>query len=386
MKCPRCGRTNAKTNKFCRECGLRIEGLAGRDAEPQDGAETRTDEVGLGEELFRVLELFEEGDFDAAIESGEKISEANPGSASAHSIVALAYERKSQQELDSGNTDGARNYLKLAIAKYEKIIDLNPHSAADREKLATLRLKLTGHRTPPEPAGFIAYFKKLFDAVPRPVLAAFGAFVVLLALAIVLTGSGAKHPDRVAINRTAESSNRPHVSVTPSAPVNAPVNAPALSVYTFPPAAATTPPSPRPITPAPQVMLPEPRPKPQDVSPIRIPPIGNELTLTPAPKSSPAPKPAQEQPKPAEPAQPKKDMAVAMDHNSSPSGGTLLAQAIRYHDQGKLQEAIGAANQAIVLYQADIDAGRNAEAAKRGAANATKLISVWQGGLSGSSE
>lgn len=86
------------------------------------------------------------------------------------------------------------------------------------------------------------------------------------------------------------------------------------------------------------------------------------------------PKPAPKKPDAAKPAvgAPEKEPA------SGSTGGTLLAQAIRLHDQGRTSEAIGAANQAIVLYRADVDAGRNVETSKRGIANANKLISIWQ--------
>ena len=65
---------------------------------------------------------------------------------------------------------------------------------------------------------------------------------------------------------------------------------------------------------------------------------------------------------------------------SAASGSTLLAQAIRLHDQGKTNEAIGAANQAIVLWDADVEAGKSVDSAKRGIANANKFISLWQNG------
>ena len=144
MKCPNCDANNGKTNKYCRACGTRLEVLASREPE-QDLADARVDEVAFGEALFAVHELLESGDLDAALEKSEELSDDNPGSASAHAITALVYERKAEQELTDGDASRGRDFLKRAIERYENIIDLNPDSAADRGKLASLRMKYTGH-------------------------------------------------------------------------------------------------------------------------------------------------------------------------------------------------------------------------------------------------
>ena len=144
MKCPRCGKINGKTNKFCRECGLRLEGLAAKAAAPQRATAPAADEVVVGEALFDVWEVLEKGDLDAALERAEGVVEANSESAAAHSVLALIYERKAEQEFSATRSEEGREFLKLAVAHYEKIIDLNPDSTADREKLAALRRRVTG--------------------------------------------------------------------------------------------------------------------------------------------------------------------------------------------------------------------------------------------------
>jgi len=106
-----------------------------------------------------------------------------------------------------------------------------------------------------------------------------------------------------------------------------------------------------------------------EVKPARLPKIDQQITLVAEPTKSTAKKPVE--PKPAEKPAPEKQP-------SGPTGGSMLAQAIRLHDEGKISEAIGAANQAVVLYQADLDAGKNSEVASRGIKNAHRLISVWQ--------
>ena len=371
MKCPNCNTINAKTGKYCRQCGTRLDVLVFREPE----AEPKPDEVGLGEELFAVLELFESGDLDAALEKSEKLVLANPSSASAHSIVALVYERKAEYELSEGEADRARDLLKHAVEHYEAIIDLNPDSAADREKLASLRLRQTGQEAPSDTRlsfGADSHPKhRRLDLVgrlkrlPKPALAGIAVLVAVVAMVVAATSlSGVKKKP---------GAGKPHekssVTVTQTEPTG-----PILKVYTFP-QASNAPPTPPPMVPAPT----EPRPL-VEVKPLKLPKIDQELTLVPEPKTAPG------KPEPTSAKQPEKTVDSPKPAPSAPTGGSFLAQAIRFHNQGRTSEAIGAANQAIVLYRADIDAGKNPDVAKRGIANATKLISVWQESTANSSE
>lgn len=359
MKCPNCGATNGKTNKYCRECGTRLDVLVSRELQ-HDADAPRADEVGLGADLFNVLELIESSDLDAALEKAEKLASDNPGSASAHSVIALIYERNAEREHAEGNEERSHEFLKLAVEHYEAIIDLNPDSAADREKLITLRMRYTGHAAPvskPKPPVSLDFAAAL-KSIPKPALAAFGTFLVVLMLVIVFTKPPRSRPAKP---EPATATSSQTVSLA-----QAPIAEPALKVYTFPQAPAQSP------TPPPTVSIPTPRAPSSEIElkPMKLPKIDRELTLVPEPKST-SKKPAVE---PAKQVGAEKPAAVA----SGPGGGTLLAQAIRLHDQGKDSEAIGAANSAIVLYNADIDAGRNVDSARRGAANATKLITLWE--------
>ena len=352
MKCPNCGGINGKTNKYCRECGTRLDVLS----TAQQAAETHADEVGLGEELFRVIELFESGDLDTALEKGATLAQSNPESASAHSIVALVYERRAEQELVDGDPERSNLFLKSAIDHYEQLIHLNPDSAADREKLVSLRMKCSGRNAPPCEERFD--LRRVMLAVPRPVWAAFGVFVVVLFLIVFLIPPSRPKPQPTAKMRHVET---PAVAVTPAEP-----SGPGLRVYTFPQASSTPKPTPSKM-PVPSVNARSAQSNTPGVRPARVPKIDQELTLVAEPKATPK-KPD------VEPARPAPD-----DQPAAASGASLLAQAIRLHDQGRVSEAVGAANQAVVLYQADVDAGRNADAAGRGIKNARNLISVWQG-------
>lgn len=60
------------------------------------------------------------------------------------------------------------------------------------------------------------------------------------------------------------------------------------------------------------------------------------------------------------------------------TGSSMLAEALKLHDEGSSQEAIGAAQQAIVLFQKEIDSGENVDAAERGIRIAKSKIEVWQ--------
>ena len=150
MKCPNCGINNGRTNKFCRECGQKLEGLEEIseqvEAVEQAAVARPLDDVALGEELFSIMRLYEDGDLDTAA-SGRinDIIERSPDSASAHSIKALVCERKADLAASRGDTPASNGYLQQAVAEYETIIDLNPGSAADREKLVRLRMKLAGN-------------------------------------------------------------------------------------------------------------------------------------------------------------------------------------------------------------------------------------------------
>ncbi len=371
MRCPNCDTNNGKTNKYCRACGTRLEVLSSREPEPP----APTDEVALGEELFAVHELVESGDLDTALEKSEALSEANPGSGSAHAIAALVYERKSELAFEDGDPAQGREFLKRAIDRYEAIVDLNPDSAADRGKLASLRMKLSGHITAAPKAPPLAKIVAVLERIPRPALISGAAFVLLLVAVIAITSPSRGGRHNVRSSRTTEV-DKPIVTVT-----GTPEPSADLKVYTFPQAAtgssapASVPaPAPSPIAEAPKTPAPTAPPPFVEVRPMKVPKIDQTLTLVPAPKTptkKPATEPAKQPDKPTESKQPSASQPTA-------GGNSLYAQAIRLHDQGKTSEAIGAANQAIVLWKADIDAGRNVDAARRGVANASKSISVWQ--------
>ncbi|MHB9035164.1 MAG: hypothetical protein ACYC64_00755 [Armatimonadota bacterium] len=378
MKCPKCGTYNGKTNKFCRECGLHLAWVIEDENQRQEIADAVSDDVALGEALAEVYDCYESGDLDVALTGAERIARENPDSTSVHGVLALIYERKGEIELEAGDPKAAHDFFELALAQYEKIIDLNPDSAADREKLSTIRVKLNGGIAPLRVARRpVASFKSAVKSIPPQLLASGVAFIVILMLVIILLPGGDK--STMAESSKLGSGNEPQQvaaarngaeSLTTSASASAPSG---LKVYTFP--APTQAPSPAPPTPgsAPRQIT-EPSPRQPEVKPAKLPSFGNELTIVPEPKKS------EKATAKIEPAQSKPAMAGSPKEDTTPrvDGTSLLAAAIRMRNQGRTQEAISSAQQAIPYFQAEVDAGTNATSARRGIDNAKKLISLWQ--------
>ncbi len=364
MRCPNCGTHNGKTNKYCRDCGTRLEVLAPKE-DKQEAAASRRDELTLGEELFGVHELLETGDLEAALEKGAKLATDNPDSASAHAIVAMVCERMSENFAAEADPLRAKEFLKLAIDRYETVIDLNPDSAADREKLASLRLRYTGQVVEmpviePEPER-----TKWFNKVSAPVLASGAAFIVLITLVIALTSSPKAKPENQTVQQPVEPPT-PSVAQQPLQPPQSPQ--PPMSVYTYPATSSVSQPPQvsEPVQQAPR--LPQ-IPAQTEVRPANVPRIDQELTLVPEAKPSAPTKP--------EPA-PKQQAEEVKTVSSAPIGDSQLAEAIKLGDQRRYSEAINAANRAIAMYQIDIESEKSVEQARRGITNARNLISTWR--------
>ena len=379
MKCPRCGSTNGKTNKFCRGCGFRLENLAEREISQAELTPVTQDDMALGEDLFKIWQQFEAGELGAALAGVEKLTQSHPGSASCHSLLALIYERKAQTELETGGEEAGRDFLKLALAQYEKIIDLNPDSAADREKIVALRKKIAGRveaqaaASPAKPVATLGVYRQALKAIPTPYLAAAGVFFVVLTLAIVLWPGADGGSDRpVRSRRDAASSKLSFPSS--SGPAQDKPSSPSLSVYSFPaqPAGSKRPaPNPPPAASAPA----SPRPERAGVEPVKLPPgPGTELVVTPEPVKKPdigkAASKAGVTVTPGE-SRPAQNPPLA-------DGATTLARAIQLRNEGKTDDAVTAAQQAIALFQADVLLAKNVDSAKRGAENAKRLITVWR--------
>lgn len=377
MKCPKCGTRNGEANRFCRSCGTRIEGVV--ESEPKAAPDTGVaDEVALGERLFEVWQLYSAGELDRAMDMIQQARQEYPDSASVNSLAALVYERKAEAELDAGNVEAAKALLDSAVGQYERIVGFSPEAAADRERLASLRKRVkTQEPKRPAPAAaaappaWVSGARDALAAVPWYAYAAAGAFMLVIIVAIVAWPSGAPKKRAARPRPTQAAATRP-------SPAPAPVvaSAPPLRVYTFP-----APPVDLSVAPPPAPPQEEPpKPKPAAVQPVQLPPLPQVRVVPGKNAAAPAAQPA----RPAAPrSTPANGAAAPPAEPANPDGATLLARAISLKNQGLTQEALSAAQQAIVLFEREAVTGNNPTAANRGAENARKMISIWQSGNNG---
>lgn len=179
MFCTSCGTQNTADARFCKRCGHALD----RSDTPIITEEefTRPD---VEEERFKSLLLLafqknETNDLDAAITACEEALTLRPNSTDAHSLLSTLYEKKGDRE--------------RAITEREKVVQLNPGSIADREKLDLLRdgeavvppRKI--HMSRRQPGG------GLFDS---PASVAFAAVAVTLMILLVGTGYALWHNSR----------------------------------------------------------------------------------------------------------------------------------------------------------------------------------------------
>lgn len=385
MKCPKCGSKNSDANRFCRACGCRLESIG--EVEPQVAPEAAVvDEVALGEQLFDVWQLYSAGDIDGALAKIEMVSHSFPERSSIHSLFALIYERKAEMQIEAGNVEAARGLLLEALDRYEKIVAMNPDSAADRQKRESLRRKLGAAGAKPKasiPQSIPAAIRSIpaaIKALPPGVVPAAAVFLlVLVVLGFVLAPESSTQPRRAtattSATATTQTRTRPaHVAAAPEsevvtepAPSPQPVVTSPSRLYTFPAEGE------RPVPKPPAATTPKP-PAPSSLPPLKVPELPN-VRVTPAKPKPPAPpKPAADKPKRSIPP----DQGDDSEKTTTADGATTLARAIKLYDQGYNQQAVTAAQQAIVLFDAEAAAGKNTAAAKRGAENARKLIGLWQ--------
>lgn len=126
MICSACKCRNPIGNKFCRECGEKLappEGLLAKEEADRIERERLNERVaGL---LSAAFTLAEQKRYDQALPLAREAALLLPGSTAAHSLLATLYEQTDQEM--------------QAITEMERVLELNPESAADRVKLEQLR-------------------------------------------------------------------------------------------------------------------------------------------------------------------------------------------------------------------------------------------------------
>jgi tetratricopeptide (TPR) repeat protein len=137
MFCTQCGAYNTDDSRFCHQCGHRLQ--PERKMPPLDESVFQLDSP---EQQQKIQQLLDEalthesqGRLHEAALACEGVLVLDPANTSAHSLLGLIYEKQGD--------------LQKALAEYEKVVALNPDSAADRAKLEELRRRL--HLPPPRP-------------------------------------------------------------------------------------------------------------------------------------------------------------------------------------------------------------------------------------------
>jgi tetratricopeptide (TPR) repeat protein len=129
MICNRCGNRNPLNSKFCRFCGSKLDEPGASQPVPEEEFYVPTATPIDHERVLLLLdEAFaqsEKGEIGAALHACKEALVIDPRSVPVHSLLGLLYERVGEKE--------------KAIAEYERVLQLNPDSALEREALARLR-------------------------------------------------------------------------------------------------------------------------------------------------------------------------------------------------------------------------------------------------------
>ena len=126
MYCTNCGTEVETDNKFCKECGQKI----GKDESAQEAAPNQN--VKIGELIYNAYRHKEAGAIEDAILACQGALALNDESAQAHALLSSLYELKGD--------------LASAVHECERILELNPENAAERQRLDDLK---NGRVAPP---------------------------------------------------------------------------------------------------------------------------------------------------------------------------------------------------------------------------------------------
>jgi len=403
MYCTRCGTKNARTAKFCRECGRKLGAetpqLAAVVEEPT--VAQPVDMVSVGDLLFQAFQSFEAGKVDDAENLCKEALQMHPDSSSGHSLLAMIFEAKGD--------------LRAAVRHLERVLALNPKSIADREKLQELRTRMKSLLgAAPTKKSLVDYLNEDLDgmrrflAAKRPWPEAIGATAAAFLLMFFLwphirpAETTAPQPQVKAPSAGQMSANAP--GMQPVAPPVFPSGGapqfigPAPTPAGQSPAAPTLP-TPRWRAPRPAVRPPEPRygsfpsvtiePRPKygplPASPATPAPAGTNLGGSMKIERSDAPAPRDQSP-----AERARQLQMAGEYEAAITAWQQALSAGRntgqihqqiatcYQRIGRHKDAITNYQNAIKSYQQDIAAGRNTEDARRGIKSSELGVTVSQ--------
>ena len=125
MFCTACGAQNAEINNYCKQCGHKLDRAASTRISEAAFDRALPPEEQVSALLEGAYRLRKSGELAAAVSLCEEALRINPDSTSVHSLLGQIHEQM-------GNRDAA-------IVEYERVMQLNPGSIADRVKLDELR-------------------------------------------------------------------------------------------------------------------------------------------------------------------------------------------------------------------------------------------------------
>lgn len=125
MFCTTCGTKNSEDGNFCKQCGLRLDRPVSPRFSEQDFERAMPEDDQLTALLERAYRARKDGDRLGAIAICLEALKLRPLSTSCHSLLGQLYEQGGERD--------------LAILEYERVLELNPGSIADRVKLDELK-------------------------------------------------------------------------------------------------------------------------------------------------------------------------------------------------------------------------------------------------------
>ena len=125
MFCTSCGIKNAADSNFCKQCGGKLDRVAAAKINEDAFERAMPEDEQVSALLERAYRLRKDNNLDGAIALCQEVLRLRSDGTSAHSLLGQLYEQQGDRE--------------AAIREYERVLQLNPGSIADRVKLDELR-------------------------------------------------------------------------------------------------------------------------------------------------------------------------------------------------------------------------------------------------------
>jgi tetratricopeptide (TPR) repeat protein len=180
MFCTACGTKNVLDANFCKQCGHKLDRTSRPKISEEEFALPESPDEKVKDLLLLAFKKSETEDLEAALQACGEALALRPDSTDAHSLMSTLYEKQGD--------------IEKAVAEREKVLELNPGSIADREKLDQLRdgtIKITprriiSSRRTAAPA--------LFDSPGGAALAAVAVMMAVMLIGAWVVWAQSRHP------------------------------------------------------------------------------------------------------------------------------------------------------------------------------------------------